>query len=92
MTAAPSTTLLDDECIAFLAAILEPDDIIEFVTIPASSVRVWGSLESTLDAATKAGLWVDDEQIDDLRVTRGAIDREYPRLVVWWEEIAGVAA
>lgn len=45
-------------------------------------------LKATLDAATKAGLWVDDEQIDDLRITRGAIDREYPRLVLWWEEIA----
>ena len=30
-------------------------------------------LKSTLDAMTHAGVWLDDEQIDDVRITRGPI-------------------
>ena len=30
-------------------------------------------LKPALDAMTKAGVWVDDEQIDDLRIVRGEI-------------------
>lgn len=30
-------------------------------------------LKSTLDALTHAGVWLDDEQIDDVRITRGPI-------------------
>lgn len=32
-----------------------------------------------LDAFTKAGVWQDDSQVDEIRVVRGAIDKANPR-------------
>ncbi len=38
-------------------------------------------LKLPLDCLTKAGAWSDDSKIDDLRIVRGAVDRE-PHLLV----------
>jgi crossover junction endodeoxyribonuclease RusA len=68
---------------------------------PPARVRVWVEVhfgdarrrdldnlsKSMLDAMTKSGAWEDDEQIDDLRITRKEIDRDDPRVIVHWEEI-----
>lgn len=40
---------IGDECIAFLSAIFEPDDIIEFVSMYKRTVHKWASLESILE-------------------------------------------
>jgi len=32
-----------------------------------------GTLKALLDALTKAGVWLDDSQIDELHITRGAV-------------------
>ena len=39
-------------------------------------------IKGTLDVLTKAGVWVDDSQIDDLRIRRMGIDRVRPRAEV----------
>ena len=44
-------------------------------------------LKPLFDAMTHAGAWDDDSQIDDLRVIRGGIDRDDPRVEIHWERI-----
>jgi len=40
------------------------------------------SAKALLDAMTKAGIWQDDSQIDDMRITRGFIHRDDPCAIV----------
>lgn len=35
------------------------------------------------DSITHAGVWNDDCQVDDMRITRMGIDKENPRCEVW---------
>lgn len=44
-----------------------------------------GLLKAVLDALTHAGIYEDDSLIDDLRITRGPLDRTNPRLVITLE-------
>lgn len=48
--------------------------------------------KALLDALTKAGVYWDDSQIDDLRIRRGDLDAERPRVVVTVREQAGGGA
>lgn len=38
--------------------------------------------KALLDALEHAGIYEDDGQIDDLRITRGEVDKQWPRVVV----------
>lgn len=46
-------------------------------------------LKSSLDALGHAGVYEDDSQIDDLRVVREGIDRDFPRLDIRIERLGG---
>lgn len=51
--------------------------------MPDHRLRDIDNLQKPLiDALTHAGIWHDDGQIDDLRITRGNVDRERPRVEV----------
>ena len=38
--------------------------------------------KALLDAITKAGVWLDDEQIDELKIIRCPVDKKSPRAEV----------
>jgi Holliday junction resolvase RusA-like endonuclease len=46
-------------------------------------------VKTTEDALTKAGVWADDEQIDEERLYRGPIDRVKPRVELEISEFPG---
>ena len=48
----------------------------------ARSYDISNFVKSTEDALTKAGVWLDDEQVDRILLIRGAIDRTNPRAEV----------
>jgi len=43
--------------------------------------------KAILDALTHAGLWLDDSQIDKMTVTRGEVDKEFPRAYISVTEV-----
>lgn len=48
----------------------------------AQACDISNYLKSTEDALTKAGVWIDDSQIDRELLVRGAIDRTNPRVEI----------
>ncbi len=44
-------------------------------------------LKPLCDALTKAGVWEDDSQIDDLRIVRGPVDKANPRIEIEITEV-----
>lgn len=58
------------------------------VHCPDGRRRDLANLDKVLsDCFTKAGVWTDDFNIDDLRFVRGSIDREFPCIVATIEEL-----
>ena len=56
---------------------------------PDARVRDIANYEkATIDALTKAGAWLDDEQIDDFRIVRGPI-LKHGKITVYYEETTG---
>lgn len=48
----------------------------------ARSCDISNFVKTTEDALTKAGVWLDDSQIDDEHLVRGPISRDKPRVEV----------
>lgn len=57
---------------------------LDMILIPKNAQRrdLDNHIKVVQDALTHAGFWQDDVQVDDVRIRRGAVDAQNPRLIL----------